>query len=98
MSLYDFYMYLQYIEHSAENLEFYVWFKNYEQGRLTAFPELPRTRSLAGSDASFAKGDMDSSVKNVDNYMAESQDGTQMDDCTHWRSYPPTYLSQLTHR
>jgi hypothetical protein len=25
MSLYDFYMYLKYIEHSAENLEFYVW-------------------------------------------------------------------------
>ncbi|KAK4231845.1 hypothetical protein QBC38DRAFT_176573 [Podospora fimiseda] len=30
MSLYDFYMYLKYIEHSAENLEFYLWFKNYE--------------------------------------------------------------------
>ena len=25
MSLYDFYMYLKYIEYSAENLEFYVW-------------------------------------------------------------------------
>ncbi|PVH89998.1 hypothetical protein DL98DRAFT_647660 [Cadophora sp. DSE1049] len=42
MSLYDFYMYLKYIEHSSENLEFYVWFKNYQAGRLTAFPELPR--------------------------------------------------------
>ncbi|KAK2627226.1 hypothetical protein QTJ16_003192 [Diplocarpon rosae] len=41
MSLYDFYMYLKYIEHSSENLEFYVWFKNFEAGRLTAFPELP---------------------------------------------------------
>ncbi|KAK3372643.1 hypothetical protein B0H63DRAFT_401399 [Podospora didyma] len=30
MSLYDFYMYLKYIEHSAENLEFYIWYKNYE--------------------------------------------------------------------
>ncbi|KAK0630370.1 hypothetical protein B0T17DRAFT_219538 [Bombardia bombarda] len=30
MSLYDFYMYLKYIEFSAENLEFYIWFKNYE--------------------------------------------------------------------
>lgn len=30
MSLYDFYMYLKYIEFSAENLEFYVWYKNYE--------------------------------------------------------------------
>ncbi|KAK3346880.1 hypothetical protein B0T25DRAFT_290014 [Lasiosphaeria hispida] len=30
MSLYDFYMYLKYIEFSAENLEFYMWFKNYE--------------------------------------------------------------------
>jgi hypothetical protein len=25
MSLYDFYMYLKYIEHSSENLEFYIW-------------------------------------------------------------------------
>ncbi|KAJ4291226.1 hypothetical protein N0V88_006226 [Collariella sp. IMI 366227] len=30
MSLYDFYMYLKYIEYSAENLEFYMWFKSYE--------------------------------------------------------------------
>ncbi|ROV88416.1 hypothetical protein VSDG_09236 [Cytospora chrysosperma] len=30
MSLHDFYMYLQHIEHSAENLEFYLWYKNYE--------------------------------------------------------------------
>ena len=26
MSLYDFYMYLKYIEYSAENLEFYIWY------------------------------------------------------------------------
>ena len=26
MSLYDFYMYLKHIEHSPENLEFYVWY------------------------------------------------------------------------
>lgn len=25
MSLHDFYMYLRYIEHSSENLEFYLW-------------------------------------------------------------------------
>lgn len=25
MSLHDFYMYLKYIEHSSENLEFYLW-------------------------------------------------------------------------
>ncbi|TLD07323.1 hypothetical protein PgNI_11097 [Pyricularia grisea] len=31
MSFYDFYMYLKYIEFSSENLEFYVWFKNYEK-------------------------------------------------------------------
>ncbi|KAB5583596.1 hypothetical protein GE09DRAFT_1182265 [Coniochaeta sp. 2T2.1] len=34
MSLYDFYMYLKYIEFSAENLEFYIWFKNYETAYL----------------------------------------------------------------
>jgi hypothetical protein len=26
LSLYDFYMYLKYIEFSAENLEFYLWY------------------------------------------------------------------------
>ncbi|KAL1860396.1 hypothetical protein VTK73DRAFT_7363 [Phialemonium thermophilum] len=30
MSLYDFYMYLKHIEFSAENLEFYLWYRNYE--------------------------------------------------------------------
>lgn len=30
MSLYDFYMYLKHIEFSSENLEFYMWYKNYE--------------------------------------------------------------------
>jgi len=30
MSLYDFYMYLKHIEFSAENLEFFVWYRNYE--------------------------------------------------------------------
>lgn len=30
LSLYDFYMYLKYIEFSPENLEFYIWFKNYD--------------------------------------------------------------------
>lgn len=25
MSLHDFYMYLKYVEHSSENLEFYLW-------------------------------------------------------------------------
>lgn len=29
MSLYDFYMYLKYCEHSAENLEFFIWFVSY---------------------------------------------------------------------
>jgi hypothetical protein len=31
MSLYDFYMYLKYIEFSAENLEFYIWYGNTPQ-------------------------------------------------------------------
>ncbi|OAA57115.1 Regulator of G protein signaling superfamily [Niveomyces insectorum RCEF 264] len=31
MSLYDFYMYLKYIEYSPENLEFYIWYRNYQE-------------------------------------------------------------------
>jgi hypothetical protein len=34
MSMYDFYMYLKHIEHSPENLEFYVW---YVETRLPTF-------------------------------------------------------------
>ncbi|RDW88010.1 hypothetical protein BP6252_00042 [Coleophoma cylindrospora] len=30
MSLHDFYMYLKHIEYSSENLEFYLWFLDYE--------------------------------------------------------------------
>ncbi|KEF52945.1 uncharacterized protein A1O9_10851 [Exophiala aquamarina CBS 119918] len=31
LSLYDFYMYLKHIELSPENLEFYIWFRDYER-------------------------------------------------------------------
>ncbi|KID93489.1 Regulator of G protein signaling superfamily, partial [Metarhizium majus ARSEF 297] len=31
MSLFDFYMYLKHIEFSEENLEFYMWYKNYQR-------------------------------------------------------------------
>ncbi|KAL8383687.1 hypothetical protein RB595_010744 [Gaeumannomyces hyphopodioides] len=41
MSLYDFYMYLKYIEFSPENLEFYVWFKNYELAYAEAMKNRP---------------------------------------------------------
>jgi hypothetical protein len=34
MSLYDFYMYLKYIELSPENLEFYLWYVTSFAGRL----------------------------------------------------------------
>ena len=33
MSLYDFYMYLKHIEHSPENLEFYVWYVSLSRWR-----------------------------------------------------------------
>ncbi|KAJ9137533.1 Regulator of g protein [Pleurostoma richardsiae] len=36
MSLYDFYMYLKYIEFSPENLEFYIWYQNYERNWIKA--------------------------------------------------------------
>ncbi|ODA83409.1 hypothetical protein RJ55_01923 [Drechmeria coniospora] len=31
MSLFDFYMYLKHIEYSEENLEFYIWYKDFER-------------------------------------------------------------------
>ncbi|CZS94458.1 hypothetical protein WAI453_008062 [Rhynchosporium graminicola] len=81
MSLYDFYMYLKYIEHSSENLEFYIWFKNFEAGRLTAFPELPRALtpvdvngSGTSSQTSLAK------PGNYDNFKAEKSQSTKAQD------------------
>ncbi|KAH6616067.1 hypothetical protein B0J18DRAFT_484933 [Chaetomium sp. MPI-SDFR-AT-0129] len=69
MSLYDFYMYLKYIEYSAENLEFYVWFKNYEATYDQATPidskDYGSIRSAAQSTSSVARitqGDGDSGI------------------------------------
>jgi len=86
MSLYDFYMYLKYIEHSAENLEFYVWFKNYENGRLTAFPDLPRAvtpldgKSFTDSEKSLVKPENDEKFSESSTKDAESQDNTDFEN------------------
>ncbi len=81
MSLYDFYMYLKYIEHSSENLEFYIWFKNYQAGRLTAFQELPRGQTpLANSDA--ASENSLSKPDNFENFGEKSIDGSESQDST----------------
>lgn len=75
MSLYDFYMYLKYIEHSSENLEFYVWFKNYEAGRLTAFPEPPRAITpVDSSKESLAKAGDDDKISEKGFADSETQD------------------------
>ncbi|KAF8849473.1 hypothetical protein BDZ45DRAFT_680491 [Acephala macrosclerotiorum] len=89
MSMYDFYMYLKYIEHSAENLEFYIWFKNYEAGRLTAFPELPRaltpvdSSTFSNSESSLAKSDHDDKFpppSPTTTGDSEGQDGLNFED------------------
>ncbi|PSR93997.1 hypothetical protein BD289DRAFT_364059 [Coniella lustricola] len=40
MSLHDFFLYLKHIEHSSENLEFYLWYMNYNAN----FPDSARDR------------------------------------------------------
>jgi hypothetical protein len=85
MSLYDFYMYLKYIEHSSENLEFYVWFRNYEAGRLTAFPELPRAMtpvesSDSDSENSLNKPNFDEKFPVKQSTDAEVQDSLNLED------------------
>ncbi|KAG8160829.1 hypothetical protein KVR01_009093 [Diaporthe batatas] len=44
MSLHDFYLYLKHVEHSSENLEFYLWFQNYEAN----YPKSKEARVAAG--------------------------------------------------
>jgi hypothetical protein len=98
-------MYLKYIEHSAENLEFYVWwvkshqlwrnecllatnrFKNYENGRLTAVPDLPRAvtpldgKSFTDSEASLAKpGNEEKFSSDSSQGDAESQDNSDFEN------------------
>jgi hypothetical protein len=111
MSLYDFYMFLKYIEHSSENLEFYVWyvpntcwasctdnhrFKNFEAGRLTAFPELPRavtpvdTNSITDSEGSLEKPSKDEKFQGFNEKEPEAQEN--FDD---GRSSPPDCYSLL---
>ncbi|KAL5612007.1 hypothetical protein BROUX41_000430 [Berkeleyomyces rouxiae] len=51
MSLYDFYMYLKYIEYSPENLEFYIWYKNFESKHSRSRPSSMKA-SIAPSDFS----------------------------------------------
>ncbi|ORY69009.1 uncharacterized protein BCR38DRAFT_335935 [Pseudomassariella vexata] len=61
MSLYDFYMYLKYIEFSSENLEFYIWLKNYE-----------KTYSKTGSVRDFGDTDDDGSLQISESKLEES--------------------------
>lgn len=112
MSLYDFYMYLKYIEHSAENLEFYVWylashwlplndsitmnrFKNYENGRLTAFPELPRAmtpldgKSFTDSEKSLANPGNEEKFSSETSVVDE--ESSDNNDFENGEPFPPGY-------
>ncbi|KAK1471307.1 hypothetical protein CABS01_16393 [Colletotrichum abscissum] len=65
LSLYDFYIYLKYIELSPENLEFYVWFRNYESayakiGSLNNFPVAEKESDASSSRDSAIDSAMDS--------------------------------------
>ncbi|KAK4120635.1 hypothetical protein N657DRAFT_624751 [Parathielavia appendiculata] len=81
MSLYDFYMYLKYIEYSAENLEFYMWFKNYEamysKGLAIADKDYGSIPSAAQSTSSVARikpGESDVSMEKLDHDHEDDED------------------------
>lgn len=67
MSLYDFYMYLKYIEFSPENLEFYIWYRNYEENYKRALAAEKDSSSLNSETESTAsltkKNDSSSSAE-----------------------------------
>ncbi|KAH6847834.1 hypothetical protein B0I37DRAFT_152263 [Chaetomium sp. MPI-CAGE-AT-0009] len=78
MSLYDFYMYLKYIEYSAENLEFYMWFKNYEaayaRGLIAKdknYGAIPSATQSSSSVAPITSGD---SAISIEKHDAEVED------------------------
>ncbi|EPE02424.1 regulator of g protein [Ophiostoma piceae UAMH 11346] len=76
MSLYDFYMYLKYIEFSPENLEFFVWFKSYEdqyKRALAGHGDAHSINSATESTASLTKNnDSPSDAYSTDPEIAET--------------------------
>ncbi|KAK4033646.1 hypothetical protein C8A01DRAFT_39879 [Parachaetomium inaequale] len=78
MSLYDFYMYLTHIEYSAENLEFYIWFKNYEaayaKGLAIDDKEYGSIPSAAQSTSSVARIKPGDSVTSIQKHDPEDDD------------------------
>lgn len=75
MSMYDFYMYLKHIEYSPENLEFYVWFKNYEAGRLTGITSRPQTKASADRTFDYAPSTPNSSADAAKSFGDEKSFG-----------------------
>ncbi|KAK8069978.1 hypothetical protein PG994_006594 [Apiospora phragmitis] len=82
LSLYDFYMYLKYIEYSPENLEFYIWFKNYEKnyshgatGRSDGGLYLTDSATTLAEEKSFKDDDSSMDIKEP-NYDPEIADET----------------------
>ncbi|KAK3317214.1 hypothetical protein B0T19DRAFT_287553 [Cercophora scortea] len=80
MSLYDFYMYLKYIEFSAENLEFYIWYKNYEANYVGAVSEKEKAFVTAdsASDSSTAVPNTNAST----NDLSPTEDGDEDPEIT----------------
>ncbi|KAK4101189.1 hypothetical protein N658DRAFT_426064 [Parathielavia hyrcaniae] len=78
MSLYDFYMYLKYIEYSAENLEFYMWFKNYEatyaRGSAIADKDYGSIPSAAQSTSSVARIRPDENGASMEKFSHDHED------------------------
>ncbi|KAJ4415805.1 hypothetical protein N0V85_002570 [Neurospora sp. IMI 360204] len=77
MSLYDFYMYLKYIEFSSENLEFYIWFKNYEESYNTGLAYRYEKDSDGLAKTASESGSVSSSVFKKSHYQPSDGEGDE---------------------
>ncbi|KAK0611942.1 hypothetical protein B0T14DRAFT_571789 [Immersiella caudata] len=78
MSLYDFYMYLKYIEFSSENLEFYMWYKNYESAYAKGLAMVGE-KNYGSMDNISESSSSDSTLK-PQNATPEAEEDDEVDD------------------
>ncbi|KAL1898499.1 hypothetical protein Sste5346_003403 [Sporothrix stenoceras] len=73
MSLYDFYMYLKYIEFSPENLEFYIWYRNYEDNYKRALAAEKDSSSLHSETESTASLTKNNGSSTTETYSSDPE-------------------------
>ena len=79
MSMYDFYMYLKHIEHSPENLEFYIWYAAFKLARFPTGADHYVNR-FKNYEAGRLTGNPDGRPKSSQHSDTESENNLETED------------------